>query len=224
MPRVIVYVLVLIALLALIPPVLFARARSTPSPRRPVHLFLDMDFQPKFKTQTANPLFADGRAMRPPVPGAVARGEVFDDAHFHEGVVDGEWADSFPGRVAIDLAFLERGRERYNIYCAVCHGYAGFGDGIVNQRALELMANADGPVDGTSWVQARNLHLAEVVEQPLGQIFHSISKGVRNMAGYESQIRTEDRWAIVAYVKALQRSQDAEGRMAAGELRAEATP
>ncbi len=224
MPRVIVYSLLVLFLLALVPPVLFARARSTPSPRRPVHLFHDMDFQPRFETQVANPLFADGRAMRQPVAGAVARGEVFDDPHFHEGVVDGEWAWEFPDRVSVDLAFLERGRERFNIYCSVCHGIAGFGDGIVNQRAMELMANADGPVDGTSWVQAKSIHAVEVASQPVGQIFHSISKGVRNMAGYESQIPVADRWAIVAYVKALQRSQDADGRLGADERRAEATP
>jgi len=190
-----------------------------PSEGRPIHIVQDMDYQSKFKTQTPNPLFADDRAMRQPVPGAVARGEVFDDPHFFEGTLDdGAWAATFPDRVEVDLAFVERGRQRFGIYCAVCHGDAGYGDGIVNERAMTLMANADGPVQGTAWVQPKSVHAPEVVAQPVGQIFHSISKGIRNMAGYEAQITTEDRWAIVAYVRALQRSQNAPA-----ELRAEAT-
>lgn len=219
MPRVIIYVVAVLLLLAAVPPVLFARARSTPNPRRPIHLVQDMDFQPKFKPQSANPLFADGRAQRPPAPGTVARGETFEDAHFHEGVVEGAWATEFPAAVLVDDAFLARGRERYNIYCSVCHGLAGYGDGIVNARAMDLMANADGPVDGTTWVQPKNIHAPEIVAQPIGQVFHSISKGIRNMAGYEAQVTTADRWAIVAYVKALQLSQNAGN----APLRAEAT-
>ncbi len=219
MPRVIVFTILLLGLLALIPPAIFARMRSTPGPGRPIHIVQDMDYQPKFKTQTANPLFADGRAMRQPVPGAVARGEVMDDPHYLEGAIDGQWATEFPSQVEVNMALLDRGRERFNIYCSVCHGVAGYGDGMVNLRAMALMANADGPVDGTAWVQPKNLHLPEVAAQPVGQIFHSITNGIRNMAGYQAQIATADRWAIVAYVKALQLSQNAP----AG-LRAEATP
>lgn len=219
MPRVIIYSVLILLMLAAIPPAIFARMRSTPSQGRPIHIIQDMDYQPKFKTQAANPLFADGRAMRQPVPGAVARGETMDDPHFFEGSVDGQWAADFPEQLVVDLAFLERGRERYAIYCSICHGDAGYGDGIVNMRAMALMANSDGPVDGTSWVQPKNLHAPEVAAQPAGQVFHSISKGIRNMAGYEAQITAADRWAIVAYVKALQLSQNAPAN-----LRVEATP
>lgn len=219
MPRVIVYSVLILLLLAAIPPVIFAQMRSKPGPGRPIHIIQDMDFQAKYKTQTANPLFADGRSMRQPVPGAVARGEVMDDPHFFEGSIEGQWATDFPGPLSIDLAFLERGRERYAIYCSICHGDAGYGDGIVNMRAMALMANSDGPLDGTSWVQPKNLHAPEVVAQPVGQVFHSISKGIRNMAGYEAQITTADRWAIVAYLKALQLSQNAPA-----DLRVEANP
>jgi mono/diheme cytochrome c family protein len=208
-PRILVYSLLVAGCLALIPPVVFARMRATPSPNRPIHIFWDMDFQPKFKTQVANPLFADGRAMRPPVAGTVARGEAYADSHMYEGVVDGQWATALPAGVAMDMATLERGQQRFNIYCSACHGYAGFGDGAVNKRAMELVANAAGPVNGTQWVAAKSLHDDTTRHQPVGQLFTTITHGIRNMAGYGSQIPTEDRWAIAAYVKALQLSQDA---------------
>ena len=208
-PRIFVYSLLIAGCLALIPPVVFARMRATPSPNRPIHIFWDMDFQPKFKTQVANPLFADGRAMRPPVAGTVARGEAYADSHMYEGVVDGQWATSLPAGMAMDAATLGRGQQRFNIYCSACHGYAGFGDGAVNKRAMELVANATGPVNGTQWVAAKSLHDDTTRHQPMGQLFNTITHGIRNMAGYGAQIPTEDRWAIAAYVKALQLSQDA---------------
>jgi mono/diheme cytochrome c family protein len=195
--------------LALIPPLVFARMRATPSPNRPIHIFYDMDFQPKFKTQAPNPLFADGRAMRPPVEGTVARGESYVDTHLFEGVAAGGWATTLPGSMAMDEATLQRGHQRFDIYCSACHGYAGFGDGAVNQRAMELVANANGPVNGTQWVAAKSLHDETTRNQPMGQLFNTITHGIRNMAGYGSQITVEDRWAIAAYVKALQLSQDA---------------
>jgi len=208
-PKILVYGLLVGGSLALIPPVAFARMRATPSPNRPIHIFYDMDFQPKFKAQAPNPLFADGRAMRPIADGAVARGEAYADAHMDEGVVDGQWAATLPAPMAMDAATLERGQQRFNIYCSACHGYAGFGDGAVNQRAMELVANAAGPVNGTQWVAAKSLHDETTRNQPVGQLFNTITHGIRNMAGYGAQITTEDRWAIAAYVKALQLSQDA---------------
>jgi mono/diheme cytochrome c family protein len=209
LPRILVYSLLVAGCLALIPPVVFARMRATPSPNRPIHIFWDMDFQPKFKTQVANPLFADGRAMRAPVQGTAGRGEAYADAHLYEGVVDGQWATALPAAVKMDAATLERGQQRFNIYCSACHGYAGFGDGAVNQRAMELVSNAAGPVNGTQWVAAKSLHDETTRNQPVGQLFNTITHGIRNMAGYGAQIPTEDRWAIAAYVKALQLSQDA---------------
>ena len=209
LPRILVYALLIGGCLALIPPLVFARMRATPSPNRPIHIFYDMDFQPKFKTQAPNPLFADGRAMRPPVEGTVARGEAYVDAHMHEGVAGGGWATALPASMKLDVATLERGHQRFDIYCSACHGYAGFGDGAVNQRAMELVANANGPVNGTQWVAAKSLHDETTRNQPVGQLFNTITHGIRNMAGYGSQIPVEDRWAIAAYVKALQLSQDA---------------
>jgi mono/diheme cytochrome c family protein len=208
-PRIIVYVLMIGGCIALIPPLVFARMRATPSPNRPIHIFWDMDFQPKYKAQAPNPLFADGRAMRPPVQGSVARGESYVDTHMYEGVVDGQWATALPASMKLDQATLERGQQRFNIYCSACHGYAGYGDGAVNQRAMELVSNVNGPVNGTQWVAAKSLHDETTRNQPMGQIFNTATHGIRNMAGYGSQISVADRWAIAAYVKALQFSQDA---------------
>lgn len=209
LPRILVYVLLIGGCLALIPPLVFARMRATPSPNRPIHIFYDMDFQPKFKAQAPNPLFADGRAMRAPVEGTVARGESYVDTHLYEGVSVGGWATTLPSSMAMDEATLARGHQRFDIYCSACHGYAGFGDGAVNQRAMELVANANGPVNGTQWVAAKSLHDETTRNQPMGQLFNTITHGIRNMAGYGAQIPTQDRWAIAAYVKALQLSQDA---------------
>ena len=208
-PRIIVYVLMIGGCIALIPPLVFARMRATPSPNRPIHIFWDMDFQPKFKAQAPNPLFADGRAMRPPVQGSVARGESYVDTHMYEGVVDGQWATALPASMKLDQATLERGQQRFNIYCSACHGYAGYGDGAVNQRAMELVSNVNGPVNGTQWVAAKSLHDETTRNQPMGQIFNTATHGIRNMAGYGAQISVADRWAIAAYVKTLQFSQDA---------------
>lgn len=208
-PRIIVYVLMIGGCIALIPPLVFARMRATPSPNRPIHIFWDMDFQPKYKTQTPNPLFADGRSMRPPVQGSVARGESYVDTHMYEGVVDGQWATALPASMKLDQATLERGQQRFNIYCSACHGYAGYGDGAVNQRAMELVSNVNGPVNGTQWVAAKSLHDETTRNQPMGQIFNTATHGIRNMAGYGAQISVADRWAIAAYVKTLQFSQDA---------------
>lgn len=209
LPRIFVYSGLIVATLLVLPPLVFARARATPSPNRPIHIFWDMDFQNKFKTQVPNPLFADNRAMRPLVEGAVATGEAYTDAHLYEGVVNGQWATSLPASLPVTMVLLERGHERFNIYCSACHGYAGFGDGSVNQRGIELVSNAQGPVNGTTWVAAKSLHDDTVLVQSVGQLYSTITNGIRNMAGYGAQIPTEDRWAIAAYVKALQLSQNA---------------
>jgi mono/diheme cytochrome c family protein len=210
-PRILVYAGGLAACVLLIPPAAIAYIRSQQSPGRPVHIFYDMDMQTKDKPQEANPLFADGRAMRPPVAGAVAVGEAKLDVHRTEGVhpTTSEWATTLPAGMVADEAFMRRGQERFNIFCAPCHGYAGFGDGMVNARAMELLTNAQGPVDGTTWTPAKSLHEDLVRAQPVGQVYHSLSYGIRTMAGYASQIPNEDRWAIAAYVKALQLSQNA---------------
>ena len=109
------------------------------------------------------------------------------------------------------MDLLERGQGRFNIYCTPCHGYAGYGDGMVNERAQLIIGNSDPAiVKGTTWVQPKSLHEQLISEQPIGQLFNTIKNGVRTMSGYGAQIPVADRWAIVAYVKALQRSQTAD--------------
>jgi mono/diheme cytochrome c family protein len=210
-PRVILFAGGTVACLLLIPPAAIAYIRSQPSEGRQIHIFWDMDAQVSYKPQEENTLFADGRAARPIVAGTVAVGEANLDTHWTEGVTGAtaEWATTLPSGLVADETFMRRGQERFNIYCSPCHGFAGFGDGMVNKRAMALMTNASGPVDGTAWTTAKNLHEDLVRAQPLGQIYHSLSYGIRTMAGYSAQIPTEDRWAIAAYVKALQRSQNA---------------
>jgi|TARA_B100000900_G_scaffold266064_1_gene227007 mono/diheme cytochrome c family protein len=209
MPRLIVYIVMLLLMLALIPPVVVARTRATTSEKRPIHLIQDMDIQAKFKPQTVNPIFADQRSMRPEVVGTVARGETQLDTHLENGVVDGDWSTTIPLSIDLDIDFMERGQGRFNIYCAPCHGWNGMGNGPVNARATALMDYADGPPQGTSWTQARNLHDPGWSEQPVGQIYNTITNGKNSMAGYGSQVSLNDRWAIAVYVKALQRSQNA---------------
>lgn len=208
-PRIVLFASALLGLLALMPFAVVAWVRSAPGPGRPIHIVQDMDYQPRFNTQEVNPLFADDRSMRPQIAGVVATNGGGGTPHFEQGVVDGQWASTMPGGIVMDKTTLMRGQQRFNIYCSVCHGYAGYGDGIVNERAMELMSNADGPVYATAWVQAKSVHDPTVRDQPIGQIYNTITHGIRNMAGYAAQITPADRWAIAAYVKALQRSQDA---------------
>ena len=215
MPKGIIYLLMIAAILAMIPPALIARTRSANSPLRRIHMNLDMDIQGRFGPQDPSPsgFFADGRAMRPPVEHTLAREDytLQADDHFYRGVVAGSdgkpaWATTFPAQSQVDMTFIKRGQERFNIYCRPCHGFGGYGDGIINERAQSLMATGQG---GTTWVQPKSLHEQAIREQPVGQIFNSITNGVRNMAGYASQVPPADRWAIVAYVRALQLSQHA---------------
>jgi len=154
-----------------------------------------MDFQEKFEAQELNPFFADRRAMRPPVPGTVARGLLKEDTPFYFGrTAEGAYVARVP--VAVTAELVMRGRERYNIYCAVCHGAAGDGQGII-------MRGNYGYTPAPSFHEDR----LRTVED--GYIFEVITNGVRNMPAYAHQIPVADRWAIVAYVRALQRSQQA---------------
>ncbi len=199
MPRLFRSVMIVLTLLALVPLGLLVKARVTDSPLPRFMIIFDMDNQARYKAQQANPVFADGRAMRPPVEGAVARGDRGDDPHRTEGRVGDGWAETFPRPV--DEAMLRRGRERFGIYCAPCHGLDGGGDGIVSRRAERLM-------EGT-WVLPSNLADDVVAARPVGHIYNSIRNGIRKMPAYGPQIPVDDRWAITAYVRALQRSRRA---------------
>jgi mono/diheme cytochrome c family protein len=158
-----------------------------------------MDDQPKWKTQSSNTFYADGRSMRLEPTGTVARGEALTDTHFLQGKIDGQWATTFPERVT--LADVQRGQERFSIYCAVCHGLDGEGHGIVNLRAQELE-------EGT-WVPPTSLQSQLIRDREVGNLFNTITYGIRTMPAYGEQIPPADRWAIVAYIRAIQRSQNA---------------
>jgi mono/diheme cytochrome c family protein len=199
LPRWLLFTVVTLVVLSWVPLALIMRARVTTSPKPRIHIIPDMDNQPKYKTQRRNPLFADLRAMRPPVEGSVARGEVIGDEAVMTGRLGENWVVEIP--VPVDENFLNRGRQRYDIYCAPCHGLAGYGDGMVAKRADALQ-------EGT-WTPPSSFHTDLIRKREAGHIFNTISNGIRNMPAYGPQIPVEDRWAIVAYVRALQRSQDA---------------
>lgn len=191
---------------ATIPLAVIFRARTAFTDKPKIHIIQNMDNQPKFVSQEANALFLDGRTMRPKVEGTISQDEMTGDTHRFLGIVDGEWATTYPPSLSVDRAFVERGQERFNIYCALCHGKGGFGDGVVHDRAQQLVETG---VNGTSWVAPKNLHEELIREQPLGQLFNTITNGVRTMSAYASQIPTDDRWAIISYIQALQLSRDA---------------
>jgi mono/diheme cytochrome c family protein len=198
-PRPLLHAVVILAAAALIPLALIARARVTTSARPRLHVVMDMGRQPKYKPQSEAPLFADGRAMRPAVAGTVARGELREDERFYRGREGDEWIKVLP--LPLTAQLVRRGRERFDIYCAPCHGLAGYGDGAVAKRADALQ-------EGT-WTPPSSFHIDVVRQRPDGHIFNTISNGIRNMPAYGAQIPPADRWAIVAYVRALQRSQNA---------------
>jgi mono/diheme cytochrome c family protein len=207
--RFVVPLVLLVGTIGLIPFALIAKARVTTMDKPRIHIVRDMDNQPKYKAQAENTLFLDGRAMRQPVPGAVARGELLEDDHYYRGqVVKGgqkAWAERFPEQVEVDEALLARGRERYDIYCAVCHGFAGGGDGMVDQRVKTRIVQGVSGMGG--WATPANLHAEQIAGQPLGQLYNTIANGKANMPPYGAQVPVHDRWAIVAYVRALQRTQ-----------------
>jgi mono/diheme cytochrome c family protein len=113
---------------------------------------------------------------------------------------------TIPAEVKVSQDLIHRGQERFTIYCAPCHGQSGYGDGMVDQRATAIQA-AGGDA---AWTHPQNLHEAKILARPDGHIFNTISNGARTMPAYDKQITVLDRWAIVAYVRALQRSQQAQ--------------
>jgi len=159
-----------------------------------------MDWQAKFKAQRSNTFFEDGRADREPVPGTVAFGDLREDDHLYRGKDNGVWARTFPPQFEISKQSMDRGKERFGIYCSPCHGLIGKGDGMIAQRADSMQQGRD------SWVQPTNLIQDHLRQQPVGQLFNSITHGIRNMPAYGPQIDVEDRWAIILYVRALQKS------------------
>jgi len=197
LPRWLVYAAIALVVASWLPLAVIARARGIKTTRPRFHVVPDMDNQQRFNPQARTTLFADRRAMRPPVEGTVARGDLREDDALFAGKVGEEWLKANPLQVTVPL--LERGRQRYEIFCAPCHGLSGNGDGPVAKRAEAIQ-------EGT-WTPPSSLHGAMVRGREDGHLFSTVSHGIRNMPGYAAQIPVADRWAIVAYLRALQRSQ-----------------
>jgi mono/diheme cytochrome c family protein len=170
-------------------------AREKPGQEPPVHLNPNMDLQPKYRPQAESKFFSDGSTMRVPVEGTVAQGGLKENTAYFEGRdANGEFIVGMPDSIALTMNLLERGQQRFDIYCAPCHGRVGDGQGIVVTRGL---------------VPPPTFHSDRIRQMPNGQIFETITNGLRNMPAYKYQIPVEDRWAIISYLRALERSQNA---------------
>lgn len=198
LPRALVYGLIIAGVASLIPFAAFASARSSKMDKGRLHAIWDMDFTPSYKAQAQNPLYEDRRAMRKPPAGTVAQGQLNESDHVHLGKnAAGGWARSLPSVIAVDEDTMSLGKQQFEIYCTPCHGFTGDGSGMVHQRAAAL---------GGGWVPPTNLHEERIRFQPAGELFATITHGIRNMPGYGSQMDVEERWAVVLYLRALQRS------------------
>jgi len=162
----------------------------------------DMQDQPKFFPQRGTSLFADGRSARPQVENTVARGQLHEDNYFYTGMTAGKEGDGMPFAVTPEL--MARGQERYNVYCTPCHSRVGNGDGMIVQRGYR---------------PAGNFHTDRLRNAPLGHFFSVMTKGYGAMPDYSAQLTPEDRWAVVAYIRALQLSQDAKPGDASGPVK-----
>jgi mono/diheme cytochrome c family protein len=152
----------------------------------------DMHDQPKYQPLEASSFFADGRASRPRIPGTVARGRRDDDALLVSGKQDGKLAEVFPAPVT--KAVLDRGHQRFDVYCSPCHDRAGTGQGMIVMRGYK---------------QPTSFHDERLRTMPPGYFFDVITNGFGIMPSYAGQIPVDDRWAIAAYIRALQLSQHA---------------
>lgn len=172
--------------------------RGTTFTQPPLDLFPDwafpgMEVQPKLRPQAQSKFFADGRADRTPPPHTVARGMLRDDDHLHLGKnADGTFAPRLPASLVVDLKFVERGRDRFQIYCLPCHGALGDGNGITKLYGMGATPSYHDP---------------RIRAQSDGEIFSIITLGKNTMLSYADKLTPEDRWAVVAYVRALQRAQ-----------------
>jgi mono/diheme cytochrome c family protein len=164
-------------------------ARGCTSSRPPIDINPSMDSQPKVRAQTASTFFYDGGSMRQPVPGTVPIGGLKEDTAFFTGKgPDGQFVTKIP--VTVDEALLERGRQRYAIYCQPCHDARGDGKGILFQRGN---------------VPTATFHQEKILKYADGQIFDVITNGIALMPAYRWPIPPADRWAIIAHVRELQR-------------------
>jgi mono/diheme cytochrome c family protein len=157
----------------------------------------DMHNQPKIRSQRGSEMFADQRGARPQAANTVARGQLHEDSYFYTGVVQAangyrEEKDAMPFPVTMDV--MKRGQERFNIYCAPCHSRIGNGLGEIVQRGYK---------------PAANYHDQVRLSQPISHYFYVMTNGYGAMPDYSAQLTPEDRWAVAAYIRALQLSQAA---------------
>jgi Cytochrome C oxidase, cbb3-type, subunit III len=152
----------------------------------------DMHNQPKFIPQRGSDFYTDGRSVRPQVENTVARNQLHEDAYFYTGRVAGKEGDGLPFSVTMEV--LQRGQERFNIYCTPCHSRVGNGEGMIVQRGYR---------------PAGNFHTPRLMAAPLGHFFGVMSNGYGAMPDYAAQLTPEDRWAVAAYIRVLQLSQAA---------------
>lgn len=152
----------------------------------------DMHDQPRYEPLEANPFFADQRASRPQVAGTVARGQLREDEHLYTGMVNGEPVETFP--FAVTREIIDRGRQRFEIFCSPCHGQLGNGEGMVTERGFR---------------KPPTYHSRQLRETPVGHFYDVITNGFGAMYSFNDRIPPRDRWAIVAYIRTLQFSQAA---------------
>ena len=185
--------------------------RGEKSPEPPIQIFPDMKVQPRYDPQHTSTFFADGSAGRKPVSGTIPLGYTLPGSflqagaknstiqptgfanqpdYYNTGKIGDSYGDGFP--VEVNEALIKRGQERFNINCAVCHGKAGLGNGVVSKFGIATIVN---------------LQDDRIRTMPDGQIFSTLTNGKNTMGAYGPQIAVDDRWAIVAYVRALQKSQ-----------------
>jgi mono/diheme cytochrome c family protein len=150
----------------------------------------DMHNQPKFVPQRGTTFFADGRSARPQVADTVGRDQLHEDAYFYTGLQDGKEGDGLP--LPLTEATMLRGQERYNLYCTPCHSRVGNGNGMIVQRGYK---------------PAGNFHTDRLRQAPLGHFFAVMTNGYGAMPDYSAQLTPADRWAVAAYIRALQLSQ-----------------
>ncbi len=148
--------------------------------------------QPKLRPLKASEFFEDGMASRPKIDGTVARGQLQEDTHLYEGRVNDQFVNSFPFEITAEV--LKRGQERFNIYCAPCHDQAGTGNGMIVKRGFK---------------KPPSYHDQRLVDAPEGYFYNVIKNGFGVMYDYSAQVPVNDRWAIIAYIRALQYSQRA---------------
>lgn len=150
----------------------------------------DMHDQPRYEPYESSELFSDGTSALAPVPGTVARGQLQEDRMLYTGRQGEAFAAVFP--FEITMADLERGQQRYDIYCSVCHDRAGTGNGMIVRRGFP---------------KPQSFHQDRLQAAPPGYFFNAITNGFGKMYSYRARVKTEDRWRIAAYIRALQLSQ-----------------